>query len=108
MGIFELFESGFFSPFWNWTSPISTLLVYLCVIVGAVIQIFLQKKFRKPTMKWLLMGICCIGIVICECWWQNITGWDRLFVDVVYALIICLLLGAIIATVISLFVKGKR
>ena len=108
MGIFELFESGFFSPFWDWSSPILTGLYYFGVIIGAILQIFLQKKFRNPIIKWLLMGICGIGIIICECWWRNTTGWDRLTVDIVYALIICFLLGAIIATVISLFVKGKR
>ena len=108
MGIFELFESGFFTPFWNWSSPVLTGLFYLCVIMGAVLQIFLQKKFKNPAIKWLLMGICGIGIVICECWWHNITGWDWLTVDVIYALIICLLLGAIIATVTSFFMKGKK
>lgn len=108
MGITELFEIGFFTTFWNWDTPILTGLVYFSVIIGAVLQIFLQKMCRKPIMKWMLIGICGIGIVICECWWHNITGWDRITVDIIYGLVICLLLGAIVATVISLFVKGKR
>lgn len=101
MGIAELFEIGFFAAFWNWSNPILTALVYAFVIVGVIIQIVIQKKCRKPKMKWLLIGICIVSIVICECFWQVITGWDRLAVDITYGLAICLLLGAIITTVIT-------
>ena len=101
MGIAELFEIGFFTAFWNWSNPILTALVYAFVIVGVVIQIILKKKCRKPIMKWLLIGICGVGIIISECLWQAITGWERLAIDILYGLAICLLLGAIIATIIS-------
>ena len=108
MGIAELFEIGFFTAFWNWSNPILTALVYAFVIVGVIIQIVLQKKCRKPIMKWWLIGICGVCIVICECLWQVITGWDRLDIDIIYGLAFCLLLGAIIATVTSFFVKEKK
>jgi len=101
MGIAELFEIGFFTAFWNWSNPILTALVYAFVIVGVVIQIVLQKKCRKPIMKWLLIGICGVGIIISECLWQAITGWDRLAIDIIYGLAICLLLGAIITIIVS-------
>jgi hypothetical protein len=101
MGIAELFEMGLFTIFWNWSDPILTAIVYAFVIVGVIIQIILQKKCRKPKTKWLLMGICGVGIVICECLYQVITGWDRLAIDIIYGLVICLLLGAIITTIIS-------
>ena len=101
MGIAELFEIGFFTAFWNWSNPILTALVYACLIVGVMIQIILQMKCQKSKMKWLLMGICGVGIVICECLWQVITGWDRLAIDIIYGLVICLLVGAIITTVVS-------
>ena len=101
MGITELFEIGFFTAFWNWSNPILTVLVYAFVIVGVIIQVILQRMCRKPKMKWLLMGICGAGIVICECLCQAIIGWDRLTVDILYGLAICLLLGAVITTVIS-------
>ena len=106
MGIVELFEMGFFSAFWNWSNPILTALVYAFAIVGAVVQILLQKKRRKPQMKWLLTGICGAGMVTCECLRQVITGWDRLAIDIVYGLAICLLMGAIITTVISTIKTG--
>lgn len=104
--------TGFFSVFWDWDSPILTGIFYLGVIIGVFIQIFLQKKFRNPTIKWLTRGFCgfciAIAVIICECWWHNTTGWDKLGVIVVYGFVISIILGAIIATVISLFVKGKR
>lgn len=108
MGITELFEIGFFTAFWNWSNPILTGLVYFCVIVGIVLQIILQKKCRKFKMKRLLIGICGVGIIICECLWQVITGWDRLAIDIIYGLAICVLLGAIITTVASFLAKGKK
>ena len=101
MGITELFEIGFFTAFWNWSNPILTVLIYAFVIVGVMIQIILQKKCRKPKMKWLLIGICGVGIIICECLWQVITGWEKLAIDIFYGLAICLLLGASIAAAIS-------
>ena len=101
MGIAELFEIGFLTAFWNWSNPILTTLVYAFVIVGVMIQSILQKKCRKRKMKWLLTGICGVGIAICECLWQVITGWNRLAIDIFYGLAICLLSGAIITTVIS-------
>lgn len=107
MGIAELFEIGFFTAFWNWSNPILTALVYAFVVVGVIIQIILQKKCRKPKMKWLLIGACIVGVVICECFCQVITGWNRLAIDIIYGLAICLLLGAIIATVISVL-KNRR
>ena len=107
MGIAELFEIGFFTAFWDWSNPILTALVYAFVIVGVIIQIILQKKCRKPKMKWLLMGICGVGIVICEFLCQVTTGWDRLAIDIFYGLAVCLLLGAIITTVISTLKNRK-
>lgn len=108
MGITELFEIGFFTAFWNWSNPILTALVYSFVIVGAILQIILQRKCRKSKTKWLQIAICGVAIVICECLWHAITGWDRLAIDIIYGLAICLLLGAIIATVTSFFMKGKK
>ena len=94
MGLAELFEIGFFTAFWNWSNPILTAIVYAFVFVGALIQIILQKKCRRPIMKWLLIGLCGVAIVNCECLWQVITGWDRLAIDMIYGVVICLLMGA--------------
>lgn len=101
MGIAELFEIGFFTTFWNWSNPILTALVYSCVIVGAIFQIILLKKCQKQILKWLLIVLCGIGIIICECVWHVIIGWARLGLVIIYGFIVCLMLVAIITTVIS-------
>ena len=108
MGIAELFEIGFFAAFWDWSTPILTGIVYFFVMVGVVLQIMLQKKGRKPMMKWLLICICGVAIVISECLWQAITGWDRLLIDIIYGAIICLLLGAGITMIALFLVKNKK
>ena len=108
MGIAELFEIGFFTLFFNWSTPILTGIVYFCVFVGAVLQIILQKKCRNPIIRWSLIGFCGIGIIISECMWQAITGWDRLLIDIIYGAIICLLLGAGITMIALFLVKNKK
>jgi len=108
MGIAELFEIGFFTAFWNWSNPFLTALVYFFVIVGVILQLILQKNCRKPTMKWLLIGLCGIGIIISECLWQVITGWERLAVDIIYGLTTCLLFGAVITILISALKNTKK
>ena len=55
-----------------------------------------------------LQRICGVAIIICECLWHAITGWDRLAIDIIYGLAICLLLGAFITTVASFLAKGKK
>ena len=88
MGIIELFEIGFFTAFWNWSSPFLTLLAYSFVFIGIVLQFIFRKSFRKPIMKWFLLILCGVGIIISECMWQMITGWERLAVDFLYGAVI--------------------
>ena len=109
MGILELFEIGFFSALWNWSNLFLTVLVYAFIVVGAVIQLILLRKCRTPITRWSMIGICVIGIVISECAWQMITGWDRLAIDIIYGIIVCLVIGAGIAAVTSMIRKrGKK
>ena len=109
MGFLELFEIGFFTALWNWSNPFLTILEYVFIVVGAVIQLILLKKCRNPVSRWSLIGICGIGIVFSECAWQVITGWDLLAVDIIYGVIICLVIGAGITAAASMILKrGKR
>ena len=106
MGVIELFEIGFFIAFWNWSTPILTALIYFCVVVGFALQFILEKKYRKSAVRWAILGFCIIGIFISECVWQfsrNQIGIDIIIVDIIYGSIICLLLGVIIAMLISNF-----
>ena len=109
MGFLELFEIGFFTALWNWSNPFLTVLVYTFIVIGAVIQLLLLKKCLKTITRWSLIGICGIGIVISECACQVITGWDRLAIDIIYGIIVCLVIGAGIAGAASMIRKrGKR
>ena len=109
MGFLELFEIGFFTALWNWSNQFLTILEYVFIVVGAVIQLILLKKCRNPVSRWSLIGICGIGIVFSECAWQVITGWDRLAIDIIYGVIVCLALGAgIIAVASMIWKRGKR
>ena len=108
MGFLELFEIGFFTALWNWSNPFLTLLVYVFIVMGALIELILLKKCRKTITRWSLIGICGIGIVISECAWQMITGWDRLAIDIIYGIIVCILIGAAITAAVSMIrKKGK-
>ena len=108
MGFMELFEIGFFSGFWNWSAPNLTILIYFCVAIGFSIQFILQRKCRKPELRWSFIALCAFGIIISECAWQSIIGWDRLGVDIIYGLIVCLLLGAVIMKIVSFFKNKHR
>lgn len=105
MGIAELFEIGFFSLIWNWSAPFAAALIYACILGGGLLQIVLQKKCKK-TARWLLIGACGIGAIICECVWHSMTGWERLGLVFIYGYIICMMLGAVITAVI-LSVRSK-
>ena len=107
MGIFELLEIGFFMAFFNWSSPFLTVLVYSFVFIGTVLQVIFWKACRTMIMKLALVIFCVFCILVSECLWKMITGWERLVIDFIYGAVICLLLGAIIGMVI-LFIKSKK
>ena len=108
MGFLELFEIGFFTALWNWSNSFLTILEYVFIVVGTVIQVILLKKCRNPVSRWSLIGFCGIGIVISECGWQMITGWDRLAIDIIYGIIVCILIGAAITAVVSMIRKRGK
>ena len=94
MGIIELFDVGVFTALFYWANPFLTIIEYLCILVGMLIQWFLYKKYNHSKTRWALMIVGVIGIIICECVWHLITGWERLALDVVYGGIICIMIGA--------------
>lgn len=96
MGIFELFEIGLFTALWNWTNPILTLIVYSCILAGMIIQWFFRKKYMISSIRWSFVILCLAAVIMCECFWHFITGWQRLTVDIVYGSVICMMLGALI------------
>lgn len=104
MGLIELFEIGFVAAFWNFSNPSLSVSIYVCLLLGIAIQSLLFKKCRKSG-RWGLIILSVLGILVSECAWQVITGWDRIAVDFIYMLFFCLLLGAVFAVVINALKK---
>ena len=108
MGIAELFEIGFITVFWDFSTPILSISAYLSLFFGCVIQLGFLEKIYKKIWRLSLLEISVIGIVICECVWHTITGWDRFIVDWVYLLFISVFLGSGTTTLIYHFHKKKK
>ena len=106
LSFLELIEYGFFEAFWNWSNPALTLLIYLCVLIGAAVQYILIKKCQKPIFRWALIGLCAAGILVSEYALIFITGWDSLGILILYGFIICILLGAVLMTIIQ-WIKNR-
>ena len=100
MGFIELFKVGLITVFWNFSTPFLSIMVYVCLLLGIVVQFLLLKKSRRRFLRKFLFVICAAGLLTCECIWHAIIGWDRFLVDCVYLLFVALLLGAVIAAVI--------
>ncbi len=110
MGIIELFEIGFFAPFWHWSTPILTALMYFFVVVGLALQFILEKKSRKPAVRWAIFGLCICCIFISECVWlfsKDQMGSNSINFYIIYGSIICFSLGVIIAMLISNFIRKR-
>ena len=103
----ELIEFGFFEAFCNWSNPTLTLLIYLCVLIGAVVQYLLLKKCQKRVFRFGLIGLCAIYILVSEYAMIFITGWDRFGIIVQYGFVICILIGAVFMTIIQ-WIKNRN
>ena len=108
MGFIELFEVGFISVIWDFSTPFLSISFYLCLFFGVVIQLGFLEKIYKRIWRLSLLEISIIGIIICECVWHMITGWDRLVVDYFYLLFVSVFLGSIITTLIYHFRKNRK
>ena len=107
LSFLELIEYGFFEAFWNWSNPVLTLLIYLCVLIGAVLQYLLLKKCQMKIFRFGLIGLCVIGILVSEYALIFITGWDSLGLLILYGFVICILLGAVLMTIIQ-WIKNRK
>ena len=103
----ELIDFGFFEAFCNWSNPTLTLLIYLCVLIGAVVQYLLLKKCQKRVFRFGLIGLCAIYILVSEYAMIFITGWDRFGIIVLYGFVICILIGAVFMTIIQ-WIKNRN
>lgn len=108
MGFAELFEIGFFTAFINWTNFGLTAAIYACVALSFVLQYLLFKKCRRAVARYWTYALDLIAILICEVWWQAVTGWDRLGVDIIYGFFVCLLIGHLLAATVYWIRKKNK
>ena len=97
MGLFELFEIGFFHSLWNFANPALSILTYLYILLGFLVEILLQMKCKNNFFKFLPISLCVTGIILSEVLFSLITGWERLAISIFYGLTLCFLTGTLIA-----------
>lgn len=112
-GFADIVEAGgVFEVFWHWTLPFFTIVAYIFASIGFLLQHLILKKCRRKVLRYslcgTLYGICCIGIILCEFLMYIATGWDSLGVWFLYMPIIWILLGALLAVVVTLIRKCLR
>lgn len=103
--ISNLFEIGFFDALWNWSNPLLTAFVFGSIAVGFAAQYILQKKCRNIILRFSAFAVYLIGIIFCAYQWQTLSGWDTLGIIIIFGLIICMILGSVLAVVFSFFAK---
>lgn len=101
MVIAELFEMGLLDMFLYRSEPYVWIPAYFCVLLGMMIQFVLLEKSSKKRWHMSFLGMGLLGIGLCECVWYMKTGWGRLLVDMTCLLLLSLLLGALIAFLLS-------
>lgn len=93
---FDLIDAGFFEAFCNWSSVPLTIGIYLCILLGAVVQYVLCKKCTRWSSRGALVWFCLLGLLAGEYAGKFITGWDLLFIYIAYGFGFCILLGAVV------------
>jgi hypothetical protein len=107
MGFAELFEIGFFSAFIIWSNFGLTAAIYVGVGISFALQYLLLKKCRRALARYWTYALDLVAVLVCEIWWHLETGWDRLAVDIIYGLFICLLIGHLLAAIVYC-IRSKR
>lgn len=107
LGIKELWDIGFFHFLLNWTNGYISMVIWVCVLIGAGIQYLLIKKCKSKTARLSLVIIAALAALACEFICQVVTGWNLFGWLIIYGLVIAILLGSIIVWVIC-FGRYKR
>ena len=102
----ELVEIGLIQALFNFANIWLTLVLWVCILIGGLIQYVLLKKCTSWA-KWVFAGVLGISAIICEVLSHIITGWDLLGVLIIYGGIFVTLIGVIISTGIY-HVKNKE
>ena len=106
MTFIELIDMGLFEAFWNFSNPIFNALAYLFLIIGIIIQAICNNKAKKRKGKYGFLIICIVICLIFECIAPSFTWMDLFAIQIFYCFAVYLLIGAIIALVVS-FIKSR-
>ena len=96
----NLFEIGFFSVFYNWSSWPLTAAAYFCVLTGFFIEHLILRRNKTKAAKWIYPAILLIACIIGEALTWAITGWNVLAVLIIYGLAISNGIGVMIAALV--------
>ena len=96
----ELLDDGLFTAFYDFSNWKFSLALYVCVFIGFAIQAVIAKKSKNTLSKWIYPIFLITGVVVCEILTEVITGWDQILVGLIYGIVVCNIIGALIATIL--------
>lgn len=95
-----LFEIGLVQQLWTFSEPYMFVILYPIILAGFFIQYTVLRKVSHRVGRWAFAGLLALSVAGCEVGFNLAGGWDRLGVIVLYCGVFCLILGAILATVV--------
>ncbi len=94
--LFELVQMGGLQLLVDFSNPYLSIPAWIVLLLGIWLQYFLLKKKKAKSYA----AVLAFGVLASEVLCNAITGWDRLLPMLLYAVVLYLIIGAVIATVI--------
>ena len=107
MGLINFIKLGFFKVLFDFSDPAKSIGAWLCLLLGAAVQIILNKKAKKPERRYIPAVVMAIVLVLLE-----FPQYSRLFTPTpafqyIYGLAVCLLIG-IAVPALALWIINRR
>ncbi len=107
MGILMLTEIGFWQLFWNFSAWELSVMLYGCVAAGFLIELIFLLKCRRAAVKRAFLALVILALIACECAYHLAAGWDEVAILFVYGGVLGVLLGAVLAVLLSKIWKKR-
>lgn len=100
MGLIKLVKLGIFSALLDFSIPGRSIALWAAFVIGAVVQIVLNNKAKKPEGRFVFAVIVVILMLICE-----FTQYGKLLpgdptVLFIYGMLVCMLAGLAIPAIV--------
>lgn len=100
MGLINVIKLGFFKVLFDFSDPAKSIGAWLCLLLGAAVQIMLNKKAKKPERRYIPAVVLAIVLVLLE-----FSQYSRLFTPTpafqyIYGLALCLLIGIAVPAIV--------